>query len=202
MPQDEDDSLLLPGIRDPAIDNWVELSDIDIGTPLCVRQSDSHQTLPADVDIFATVDGAEEDMWRLDEVEMECEFDTQSDKSLISGTISLAGNTTGSPGTCDFAPCVDCHETGSRAAAGGLRYNVSQLAVLEDAENVIDSVSHARQEHEHEDSEEQLMQDMETWEMDMMESFEILDSCSEQDSELLKFEEEEEDLDWPGMAER
>lgn len=200
MPQDEDDSLLLPSVRDPAIDNWVELSDI--GTPLCVRQSESHQTWPADVDIFSTEDGAEEDMWRLDELEVdtECEFDTQSDKSLISGTISLAGNITGSP--CDFAPCVDYHETGSRAAAGGLRYNVSQLAVLEDAEDVIDSVSHARQEHEHEDSEEQLMQDMETWEMDMMESFEILDSCSEQDSEFLKFEEEEEDLDWPGMAER
>jgi len=192
VPQDEDDSLLLP-IRDPTTDHWVELSDI--GTPLCVRQSDSHQTWPTDVDIFATGDGAEEDMWRLDEVDTECEFDTQSDKSLISASIPLAGNTTGSLGTCDFAPCVDYHEAG--LAAGGLRYNVSQLALLEDAENVTRSVSHAQEEHEYE---EQLTQDMDTWDMDIIESFEILDSCSEQDLELLKFEEEE-DMDWPGMTE-
>ncbi|KAH0832191.1 hypothetical protein J3R83DRAFT_13109 [Lanmaoa asiatica] len=215
LPQDDDDSLL-PCMPDAGVDDevsWVKQPEIT--TSVCALLADSYQTLPEDMDVFAKEDWPDDGMWRLlgaDTSPGECEFDAQSDESLISASTPLASITTRSPQACSFTLYhhldVDYHEPDP--AASGLRYDPSQLAYLEGSgtwallANLTHSPSHVPNEHHYSEKYEQLMQEL-GCQVDS-ESFETLDSSSErdevEDSESILFDLDEDGRQSPDATDK
>lgn len=198
LPQDDDS--LLPCVPDAGIDDetsWVELPGIATSPGALV--ADSYETLPEDMDVFATEDWPEDGMWHLHGTDTSLdELDAQSDESLISASSPLASITTRSPQGYSFTLYhhldVDCCEP--EPAASGLRYNASQLAYLEDSEtsallaNLTHSSSHAPHDHYSEEY-EQLMQGLGTCQVDAEGSETLFGSCEREDSDSMLFEDRE-----------